>query len=272
MIIKCLQKIKGKIHQSKANTALNKVVKSEEAVSETTFLLDGWKESLSYPTKYYLKCVSFFYRGLPVLLRDHREYFSKEGRGFGEDAFHVMWWMIFKELKPEKFLEIGVYRGQTLSLASLLQKHFAIQGSVTGISPFLSVGDTVSKYRTDVDYLNDTRVKFRKFELSSPILVKAYSTDREALAKIKSQLWDAIYIDGNHDYIVAKRDWEVCSENIRMGGVVILDDSALTTDFRPPAFATGGHPGPSQITQEIDASRFREILQVGHNRVFQRIK
>jgi hypothetical protein len=44
----------------------------------------------------------------------------------------------------------------------------------------------------------------------------------------------------------------------------------LSTLYRPPSFATSGHPGPSRIADEIDRNNFREILQVGHNRVFQR--
>jgi hypothetical protein len=62
----------------------------------------------------------------------------------------------------------------------------------------------------------------------------------------------------------------VCSRNLKVGGVIVLDDSGLTTAFRPPRFATGGHPGPSQLAQEINRQQFREVLQVGHNRVFQK--
>jgi hypothetical protein len=53
--------------------------------------------------------------------------------------------------------------------------------------------------------------------------------------------------------------------------VIVLDDSGLTTAYRPPLFATGGHPGPSRLASELDRSRFREVLQVGHNRAFERI-
>jgi hypothetical protein len=79
-----------------------------------------------------------------------------------------------------------------------------------------------------------------------------------------------IYIDGNHEYEVARRDWEACSLNLKPGGCIVLDDAGLTTSFRPPAFATAGHPGPSKLAQEIDRQSFDEILQVGHNRVFQK--
>jgi predicted O-methyltransferase YrrM len=79
-----------------------------------------------------------------------------------------------------------------------------------------------------------------------------------------------IYIDGNHDYEFVRQDWEACSRSVRPGGVIVLDDSGLTTPFRPPVTASAGIAGPSQLAREIDRSRFPEVLQVGHNRVFQK--
>ncbi len=82
-----------------------------------------------------------------------------------------------------------------------------------------------------------------------------------------------IYIDGNHDYEIVKKDWENCSQNTRAGGVIVFDDAGLTSSFNPPPYiAWRGHPGPSRMAKEVDRSKFQEILQVGHNRVFQRIK
>jgi predicted O-methyltransferase YrrM len=80
-----------------------------------------------------------------------------------------------------------------------------------------------------------------------------------------------VYIDGNHDYDVARQDWEACSQSLKPGGVIVLDDASRDTAYRPPLFATAGHPGPSRLAGEIDARTFREILRVGHNRAFQKI-
>jgi hypothetical protein len=181
-----------------------------------------------------------------------------------------MWWMLVQFFRPSTFLEIGVYRGQTLSLASLLQRQMSIDGRIVGISPFLPAGDSVSNYRPDIDYLGDTLANFRHFGLPAPELLKAYSTDDVAIEKIRSIAWDVIYIDGNHDYEIAKQDWEHCAGSIRVGGIIVLDDSGLSTTYSPPTFATAGHPGPSKLATEINLAAFREILQVGHNRVFQR--
>jgi predicted O-methyltransferase YrrM len=102
-------------------------------------------------------------------------------------------------------------------------------------------------------------------------LVQAFSTAPAARQRIAEQEWDAIYIDGNHDYEVAKADWELCAARIRTGGMVVLDDSALDTGYRAPAFATAGHPGPSRVAGEIDGRVFSEVLRVGHNRVFRKL-
>lgn len=234
--------------------------------------LADWSRSLSDPNGYYLDCVRFFHSAeFPDELRQHRAYFTEYRRGFGESAFHVMWWLLFCRFRPTAFLEIGVYRGQTLSLASLIQRRLNIEGHATGVSPFSSAGDSVSSYRNDVDYLQDTLANFAAFHLPSPELVRAFSTENRAAERIKSQAWHAAYIDGNHEYEVAKADWLLCSEHVRGGGIVVLDDSALGTQYKAPQFATAGHPGPSRLAGEIDSTRFREILRVGHNRVFQKV-
>ena len=233
-------------------------------------LMGGWPASLHNPTSYYGDCFRFFHAKLDPVLVEHRRYFQEERRGFGEDAFHVMWWMLFQRFHFRNYLEIGVYRGQTLSLASLLQSQHGLVNRVTGISPFLPSGDAVSTYCQDIHYLEDTQKNFRHFALPEPELIRAYSTDTEAVAHIRSRKWDAIYIDGNHDYEVARQDWDHCSAAVAVGGIIVLDDSGLSTSYSPPRFSTGGHPGPSQLASEIDREKFVEILQVGHNRIFQR--
>jgi SAM-dependent methyltransferase len=229
----------------------------------------NWQRSLTDPTDFYLECLRYFYQQVPAELRQHREYFCA-GRGFGEDAFHVLWHLLFQEFKPANFLEIGVFRGQTISLMALLAKMSATPCEVFGISPFAPAGDSVSKYARDVDYYQDTLANFAHFALPKPNLLRAYSTDPEAVKLIHSRPWDMFYIDGNHDYEIARKDWDECSRAVKAGGIIVLDDAGLTTPYRPPVFATGGHPGPSRIAKEIDPAQFKEVLQVGHNRVFQK--
>ena len=266
MISKLRALLGGWRHRAKAAQTLRDVLRTPAKEDA----LRSWPRSLTDPTGYYLDCVRCFHsNNFPATIKAHRDYFVGGHRGFGEDAFHVMWWMLFRELRPARFLEIGVYRGQTLSLAAILQHALGINGAVTGISPLTPAGDAVSRYREHVDYLADTKANFAHFGLTDPELVRAFSTDIAARECVSRETWDAIYIDGNHDYEVARADWELCAAHVANGGIIVLDDSALDTAFKPPAFATAGHPGPSRVAREVDGTGFREILRVGHNRVFQ---
>ena len=213
----------------------------------------------------------YFWNLSPEWLKQHREYFSQERRAFGEDAFHAMWYLIFKEFRPNKVLEIGIYRGSTLSLFSLLSQKFNLQTEVHGISPFSPAGDAVSSYLKDMDYYRDVIKNFEYFDLPEPFLHKGFSTDKNMIGKIDSEKWDLIFIDGNHDYEVAKADFIVCAANIRKGGLIVLDDASLNNEYNPPFYSTAGHPGPSRVASEIDTASFEEIISVGHNRAFRKI-
>lgn len=231
-----------------------------------------WEKSLVVPTLFYLQCCRYFDWKLHEEIRLHRRYFTGDRRGFfGEDAFHTMWFLLFREFRPASFLEIGVFRGQTLSLAALLARMFKLDCFVQGVSPFSSAGDAVSQYSSELDYLADTLQNFAHFSLPAPSLLQGCSTDPEAVKLIASRAWHIIYIDGNHDYKVVRQDWDNCSGCLVSGGLIVLDDAGLTSNFRPPLFATAGHPGPSRLAKEISHPPFAEILQVGHNRVFQKI-
>ena len=134
MIDKVSRTITGRIKLARAAIEIARVKGRPLRINDTRFSRDRWKDSIANPTDFYFDCVQFFHSGFENLLRDHRFFFATNGRGFGEDAFHVLWWMLLQELRPKTFLEIGVYRGQVLSLVSLLQGILQINGTVTGIS------------------------------------------------------------------------------------------------------------------------------------------
>ena len=234
--------------------------------------LNDWGNSFINPDEFYLDCFRYFYFNLPSGIRAHKKYFNKQSRGFGEKAFHSMWYLLLEKYQFSNFLEIGIYRGQTISLIGLLANLQKKEIFLQGISPFDNSGDRVSNY-VNLDYLNDVNKNFRHFSLKPPKLLKAYSTDPVAHDVISSLMWDSIYIDGSHDYEVVKKDWAICSKNIKIGGIIVLDDASLNTNYDAPFFAFKGHPGPSKIADEIlsEYFNFKEVLRVGHNRIFERI-
>lgn len=265
-----IRSIKAHLHVSMRRQVERRLLQRFSGIAEE-ITFSQWGESLSNPTEFHERCFRYFHTRLPEPLRKHRAYFETDGRGFGEKAFHVMWFLLFQQFAPESFLEIGVYRGQILSLAALLARHFGFQCFTQGISPFTSVGDAVSRYRRNVKFYNDTLKNFAHFSLPSPALLEAFSTDEAAARLIASRDWSCIYIDGSHDYEIARRDWDLCTAHLRPGGLIVLDDAGLFTGFVSPIFKFRGHPGPSRLAQEVDRTRFREILQVAHNLVFQKV-
>ena len=214
----------------------------------------------------------YFSQICPPAIKEHRNYFKVECRGFGEDAFHAMWYLLLKEFRPINCLEIGIYRGQVVSLWALLSQMFDFSCQIHGISPFTPAGDDVSTYLANIDYKADTIKNHEAFGLPSPALLKAFSTDDDALSLIRTKLWYLIYIDGCHDYEIALADYKICKENLAVGGILIMDDSSLYSDFKPPLFSFAGHSGPSRIVHEIAMREMKFIGAVGHNNVFVKVE
>jgi hypothetical protein len=208
---------------------------------------------------------------LPNEIKQHREYFEKSNRGFGERAFHAMWFNLITKFKPQNFLEIGVFRGQVVSLVSLISKTINSHIEVFGISPFSNAGDSVSTYSDDIDYYLDVIHTFEKFDLSPPNLTKAYSNEIPALDLISRFQWDMIYIDGSHEYDDVLNDYHNCKNNLKKGGLLIIDDSSLFSSFNCPNGAFNGHEGPSLVVENIVKKELLYVASVGHNSIFVKI-
>jgi hypothetical protein len=206
----------------------------------------------------------------PKRLCEHRTWFSQEDRGFGEDAFHAMWFLLMREFRPKTCLEIGVYRGQTVSLWALIANILDFDCEVHGISPFSPAGDAVSTYPDDIDYYTDTLESFVKFSARPPAFLKALSTDPQAADYIRARSWDLIFIDGGHDYDVVLSDYQLARDHLAPGGLLVMDDSSLYTDFRAPLFSFAGHPGPSAVFSNIAIKELQFLGGVGHNNVLRK--
>jgi hypothetical protein len=212
-----------------------------------------------------------FLKKCPKLIRNHRLYFSKNGRGFGEDAMHGMWWMLLNEFRPKQLLEIGVYRGQTISLWQLVANSSNLKMEIWGISPLSSLGDEVSNY-ADLDYESDIQQNFKRFGLGTANLLRGLSTDAQSQAFVANTRWDLIYLDGSHDFEVVKHDFLLASGALENGGILVLDDASLFSDYQPPKGSFAGHPGPSLVAREISQHpSFLEIGTCGHNRIYKKI-
>ena len=226
--------------------------------------------SLNNPSKYYIYCTTYFRKYLPKAIVEHRTYFLLDERSFGENAFVVMWYILYRKFKFKNFLEIGVYRGQVISLLTLIAKLENKEIGVTGVSPLVNADDSVSTY-LNIDYECDIKQHFKYFDLPESTLIKEYSTSEVAVESIKANLWDCIYIDGSHDYEIVKQDFINTYPYLRKGGILIFDDSSFNLNEKEFHGIFKGHPDPSKVVDELVKSKMKEILRVGHNRCFLKI-
>jgi hypothetical protein len=202
----------------------------------------------------------------PQWLRRHRKYFTRQKRGFGERAFHAAWYEVITHFEPTTALEIGVYRGQVISLWQLIAEKHDIKMNIYGLSPMEDVGDSVSSYMS-LNYEEDIKLNFEKFCDTPPKLIKALSTDQSAIEFVKSKTWDLIYLDGGHDLDVVLHDYKLAVDNLRIGGILCMDDSSLFLDFQIDGIFRG-HPGPSKVVELYARTELRHIMTVGHNNFF----
>jgi hypothetical protein len=209
------------------------------------------------------------------ILTKHRFYIEANNLGFGERPFHAMWKDII-QLMPEefKFLEIGVYKGQVLSLIKLLADTCKKDVEFYGVTPLFGMGDKFSNYE-QTDYKNLIINLFKHFDLDFDIdknLIIGSSADLQIKNKIEQlRYFDLMYIDGSHDYDVVISDIELMKKVCKLGAIIVFDDSACFKDLPPDKFK--GHLDVCNAiknTIEFDTD-FIEILCVGHNRVFKKV-
>jgi hypothetical protein len=211
------------------------------------------------------------------ILIEHRTYVENNNLGFGEKPFHVVWRELVKSLPNKfKFLEIGVYKGQVLSLIPLLSKIYQKDVEFIGVTPLSSHGDKYSSYdKTSYDEV--IKSIFNKFDLPFDInknILIGNSTTEEIKTKIKENgIYDLIYIDGCHDYDCVVSDINLMKEVSVKESYIVFDDSSCYKNFSTNLFK--GHEDVCKAIRDLietDSETFEEIICVGHNRVFKRIK
>jgi|GEM_PF-3601067 len=150
------------------------------------------------------------------ILKAHRDYVEQNIWGFGERSFWWLWKLICEEL-PESptMLEVGIFRGATISLWKLLRP----DAKCFGVSPLDSTdGHWESDYEADVRKIHDD------FELNQPIIFKGLSGDKEIVWAAQERNYDLIYLDGGHTYEVIANDFLNYAPLVKQGGYLVIDD------------------------------------------------
>jgi hypothetical protein len=229
-----------------------------------------------------------------ALLLNHRRYVQKHELGFGDDAFHLLWKALILEAHAQfgalEMMEIGVFKGQVISLMQLLTRQHHIPAQIHAVSP-LEGQPEVSRhwlhkalyhlwppYRERIingdfygmeDYPSIISKLFQSFDLdfSTIQMHRGYSTDPNILKSVQGLQLHLLYVDGDHTYQGACADIRNYVPLVVPGGWVVMDDAGA--DLPGTAFWKG-HPSVSRACRLLPDMGFTNVLNVGHNRVFQR--
>jgi hypothetical protein len=227
---------------------------------------------------------------------EHRKYVETHKLGFGDRAFHYMWYLLLLHLTEKfshpRFLEIGVYKGQIISLWAFLASQLNLEVSITAISPLEGNSSSVPKsklvkklmsafnpqFREDLnasnfypedDYEAIISALFKSFNLSySKIrMIQGYSNDESVLKSVKDEKFYLIYIDGDHTFAGATQDIKNYSSKIEEGGFLVMDDASY---YLPGSNFWKGHEAVSRACEIIPSLGFINIMNVGHNRIYRK--
>jgi len=201
-------------------------------------------------------------------LKELRDWVESNIFGFGERSFYYMWKLIVDEMPKEfSFLEIGVFRGQTLALIQILAKLTEKKAHIYGVTPLDSTdGHWESNYAEDILNIH------YKFNLKQPTIIKGLSTDERVIVEtIKVAPFDLVYIDGGHTYDVVKSDLKnYCNLASKY---LVVDDCA--NKFKLPS---GMFAGIEPVSKAVDEylppytsnENFTYLCNIVHNRIWKR--
>jgi len=230
----------------------------------------------------------------PLLAR-HRKHIEDHKLGFGDAAFQAMWKMLLAEAAHRfgtaRCLEIGVFKGQVISLWSLLAQAEKLDVRVSALSPLAGQPRPHSRfvhalrYRLDrryreriqngdfyddADYEAIVRRLFTHFGLDFDRveLHRGYSTAPAILAGLKDATFHVIYVDGDHTYEGALHDFKTFGPKVVPGGWLIADDAGA---HLPGTAFWKGHEAVSRAAEVLPSLGFKNVLNISHNRIFERV-
>lgn len=200
-------------------------------------------------------------------LKALRDYVESNIFGFGERSFYWLFKLILDTQKDNfNFLELGVFRGQTLALIRTL----APKANIVGITPLDTTNDGVN-HHWESDYKSDIQNLHKEFKLKQPKIIKGLSTNPKVIDDASKTTWDIIYIDGGHAYEVAKSDIYYYSSFVKVGGYLIIDDCCNRYNL-PEGMFRGIDAVSRAVDELMPNDYYKEICSVVHIRVFKRIK
>lgn len=216
-------------------------------------------------------------------LKSSRDHIEAGAWGFGDRAFHWLWKLVIDEIPPVfSFMEVGVHRGQVLSLVMLLAERTKRSSTIVGVSTFDGVTGNIGPerdYREDVLSLLDERNHYDPLGSHALRLIKGNSTADATIRETREFApFDIVYIDGSHEEADVRQDVLNYGPMTKPGGYFLMDDSGNHLK-QPWGFFAGIEPvsvaadallppfGPDRLPS---GERFQHLGNVMHLRVWKR--
>ena len=229
-------------------------------------------------------------------LKTHRDFVEANSLGMGFRAFHYMWLLVLDDLHRRfgkvAALEIGVFKGQVVSLWGTIGKEMGIPVHITALSPFAGNQPRLRivrslmrrfsrRYRErrktgslyyDDDYLDATRSIFERFvgSFDQVRIIKGLSTDPAVCRNVGNEAFNLIYIDGDHSYEAVASDIAWYAPLVVPGGYLVMDDASFflpTLENADTPFFKG-YESVARACEAIPNLGFTNVLNVGHNRIY----
>jgi len=229
------------------------------------------------------------------LLAAHRKHVEQHQLGFGDPAFHQLWHLLLAA-SHQRFgafdaLEIGVFKGQVTSLWALLATTHGYVARIHAVTPLVGQPMPAAgwlrslRYRIDrrfrervdsgdfyppEDYEKIVRAHFTHYSLSFDAvrLLRGYSTEPALQAEAAHDRYALLYIDGDHTYEGACADIRSYAPLVTPGGWLIMDDAAHDL---PGTTFWKGYESVARACRLLPGLGFKNVINVGHNRVFERV-
>lgn len=227
-------------------------------------------------------------------LLEHRTAIETDSLGCGARAFHWLWHLLVQEAPRAdfKFLEIGVLRGQVISLVSLLAQRRDLPATVVGVSTFdgrgmfmKDDGQFSGPEEIDDHYAQTVLDLYERFGISTPpALVYGDSTNPETVERVRDYFapFDVVYVDGSHEYADARKDLLNYAPMVNVGGYLLADDAGLGLNLHPSGLFAGW-PGSTAAFDELlppitpagelpDGSQWAHAGSIAHLRIWRRTR
>lgn len=203
----------------------------------------------------------------------HAHTIEKHKLGYGEKPFMYLWALIFSQMKDQdRFLEIGVFKGSILALSQLVTREIGTEIYTFGLTPLNNTGDKYSNYDTDnYEYAISLFHHLLDLDTNRTSIIEGLSTD--SLTKESARYngpYDVLYIDGGHDYDTVINDIDLCTEVLKPGGIMVMDDASSLLNLSSNHKGFPGHPDVGNaIKDHIDTKdTYKHLFACGHNRVW----